>query len=127
MISEEIYGCDYSSYGEVTSSGDVKLVDGLENAKQAIRNQLLTRVGTYPSIDTEYGSRIKELWGEDVTTPNLDSLKVHINNSLLEQPRVKSVIDIKPYVSIDKKIKVNILVELVNEVEEQIIIEIGEQ
>lgn len=126
MIDEAIYGCDYCSCGEVTSNGDIKLVDGLNNAKQAIRNQLLTRIGTYPSIDSEYGSRIYELWGEDIIQPNLDALKVYINNALLAQPRVKSVRDIKPYVSIDKKIKVSILVELVNEQEEQLNIEIGE-
>lgn len=126
MIDEEIYGCDYCSCGEVSSSGDIKLVEGLDNAKQAIRNQLLTRLGTYPSIDTEYGSRIYELWGEDIRQSNLEALQVHIRNALLKQARVKTIISITPYISVDKKIKANIVVELVNGSEEKINIEIGE-
>ena len=125
-MNEEIYGCDYSSTGEVSSNGDIMLKEGLENAKQAIRNQLLTRIGTYPSVDNEYGSSIYELYGEDLTKPNLEALTVHISNALLKQERVRRIINIYPYVTIDKKIKCNITVELVNGSEESLNIEIEE-
>ena len=119
-MNEEIYGCDYSSTGEVSSNGDIMTVEGISNAKQAICNQLLTREGTYPSVDTSYGSRIYELYGEDLTKSNLEALTVHINNALLNQERVKNVTNIYPYVTIDKKIKCNITVELVNGSEESL-------
>lgn len=124
MPNTEIYGTDYSSSGEVASNGDIKIVTGLENAKQAICNQLLTRVGTYPSVDTEYGSSIFELWGEDLLKPNLEALSVHISNALYKQERVKTIKDIFPYVTIDKKLKCNMTVELVDGSDETINIEI---
>lgn len=120
MVNEEIYGCDYCSCGGVTSTGDIMVVDGLDNARQAIKNELLTRQGTYPSISIEYGSRIYDILGEDLTKPTLDALSVHISNALYKQERVKNIIEINPYVTIDKKLKANIKVELVNGSEETI-------
>lgn len=126
MPNTEIYGCDYSSFGGVSSNGDIMLVEGLSNAKQAIHNQLLTPVGTYPSVDTEYGSSILEIWGEDLIKPNLEALEVHINNALLKQERVKQVTIIKTYVTVDKKIRCNMTVELVDGSEETITLTIEE-
>lgn len=126
MIDENIYGCDYSTSGEVSSNGDIMLVNGLVNAKQAISNQLLTRIGTYPSVDTEYGSNIFEYIGEDLSKSNFEALTVHINNALCKQERVSKVTRIQPYISIDRKVKVTIDVELVNGSEETINIELEE-
>ena len=114
MLDESIYGCDYSSTGEVTSKGDIMLVDGLDNAVQAISNQLLTRKGTYPSVDTDYGSEAYSIIGEDFTKTSMDALKVHLENALYKQPRVKSIISIDPYGTIDKKLRVNVNVQLVD-------------
>ena len=55
-IDDEIYGVDYSSLGGVTATGDIALVEGLDNAKQSIHNQMLTMKGFYPSIYDDYGS-----------------------------------------------------------------------
>ena len=33
---DSIYGCDYSSKGGITASGDIELVEGLDNAKQKL-------------------------------------------------------------------------------------------
>ena len=74
MPNEEIYGVDYSSTGGVSSTGDILCVSGLDNAKQAIHNALITPMGSYPSVDDEYGSEIYTLHGEDFT----DMIKVRI-------------------------------------------------
>ena len=123
-LDDSIYGCDYSSKGGVTASGDIELVEGLSNAKQSIHNQLLTEKGFYPSIDEEYGSEIYEVLGEDFEEGSIDALTIHIENALLENPRVLDINRIDPYITVDKKLNFIIEVELVNGEEEEIIIEL---
>ena len=94
MTDTEIYGVDYDSTGALSSTGDIGLVSELGNAEQAIRNRLLTRLETYPSIDTEYGSEVYRVLGERITTDLISELRVYINNCLLEEPRVYEVIDL---------------------------------
>ena len=84
MPNEEIYGVDYSSTGGVSSTGDILCVSGLDNARQAIRNELLTPMGSYPSVDDEYGSEIYKLHGEDLTDNQLQALTVYIQNALMK-------------------------------------------
>ena len=123
-LDDSIYGCDYSSKGGITASGDIELVEGLSNAKQSIHNQLLTEKGFYPSIDEEYGSEIYEVLGEDFEEGSIDALTIHIENALLENPRVLDINRIDPYITVDKKLNFIIEVELVNGEEEEIIIEL---
>lgn len=123
MGNEEIYGVDYSSTGGVSSTGDILCVSGVENAKQAIRNALITPMGSYPSVDDEYGSEIYKLHGEDLTTNQLQALTVYINNSLLKQERVKEIKDIEVTLSKNNTLKARLHVLLVNDAEEQITIE----
>ena len=119
-LDDSIYGVDYSSTGEVSNTGDMLLVEGLDNAKQSIRNQLLTEKGFYPSVDTDYGSEVYEVLGEDIEEPTLEALKVYIRNTLLENPRVKEILDINPYLTVDRQILVMIRVGLVNGTEEDL-------
>lgn len=119
-LDDSIYGCDYSSTGQVSETGDILLVEGLSNARQSILNQLLTEKGFYPSIDTEYGSEIYEIFGEDVEDFNLDALEVYIKNALLENGRVESINRLDTYVTVDKKIMVLLEVSLVNGAEETV-------
>ena len=79
-VDDSIFGVDYSSNGGVSATGDIELVEGLANAKQNIRNQLLTRKGMYPSVDTEWGSEIFEVLGEDFEASSIDALKIYIQN-----------------------------------------------
>lgn len=125
-LDDSIYGCDYSSQGGVTATGDIEIIEGLPNAKQSIRNQLLTEKGTYPSIDDEYGSEIFEVLGEDFEEPSIDALTIYIENTLLENERVKNIESIDPVITIDRKLVMNINVELVNGTEETLNIEFGE-
>ena len=119
MPNEEIYGVDYSSLGGVSSTGDIQCVTGIDNAKQAIRNALITPLGAYPSVDDEYGSELYTLQGEDLTQNQLQALTVHIQNGLLEQERVKEIQDIEVKLTKDG-LKAYLHVLLVNDSEEEI-------
>ena len=94
MTDTEIYGTDYSSEGFITSDGDLGLVTELDNAEQAIRNRLLTRLGTYPNIDTDYGSNVHLALGEKITPSLISELRVNIENCMLEEPRVYGILNL---------------------------------
>lgn len=94
MTDTEIYGTDYSSDGFITSNGDIGLVNELANAEQAIRNRLLTRLGTYPNIDTEYGSNVYQVVGEKRNPSLISELRVYVENCMLEEPRVYGIINL---------------------------------
>lgn len=119
-LDDSIYGVDYSSNGGVSNTGDMLLVEGLSNAKQSIRNQILTEKGFYPSVDTDYGSEVYEVLGEDIEEPTFEALKIYIRNTLLDNPRVKEIVEINPYLTVNKELVVMIKVELVNGTEEDL-------
>ena len=122
MPNEEIYGVDYSSTGGVSSTGDILCVAGLDNAKQAIRNQLLTPMGSYPSVDDEYGSEIYNLHGEDLTDAQIQALTVYIQNALMNQERVQKIEDIEIKLT-STGLKAYLHVLLVNDSEEEIVLD----
>ena len=124
MVNEQIYGVDYSSTGETSAIGDILVVEGIENAKQAIRNQLLTPIGSYPSVDTEYGSEVHEIIGESITDTELQQLQVYIRNALKKQERVQELQSIVPTLTDKGTITCQIAVLLVNGSEEEIEIEL---
>ena len=68
MTDTEIYGCDYSSTG--------------------------SRLGTYPNIDSEYGSEIHLVQGEKRNDKHINELEIYIQNCMLEEPRVYEVTDL---------------------------------
>ena len=92
MTDTEIYGADYSSEGFITSDGDLGLVTELSNAEQAIRNRLLTRLGTYPNIDSDYGSELHKILGEKINPQTVSELRVYIENCMLDEPRVYGIL-----------------------------------
>lgn len=123
MVDTEIYGSDYSSLGFVTSDGDIGTVSDLENAKQAIHNRLLTRLGTYPQIDTEYGSEIHTILGEHLNEAKINELMVYVTNCMLEEPRVQSIIELNIIKNDYESLMIELLVQLVDGTE----IEISEE
>lgn len=125
MPNEEIYGVDYSSTGGVSSTGDILCVAGLDNARQAIHNQLLTPKGSYPSMDDEYGSEIYLIHGEDITQNQLQALEVYISNALMQQERVQEIENINLKLTSDG-LKAYLHVLLVNDSEEELIIDLEE-
>jgi len=90
-MTEEIFGIDYSSNGELTSSGDLMLIEGLDNAKQAIRNRLLTRIIIYDYLEG-YGCDLDKVVGEPTNNTTLQLLNLILKDSLNLEPRVKQVL-----------------------------------
>ena len=125
-VDDEIFGADYSSNGGVTASGDMELVNGLANARQSIYNQILTEKGTYPSIDSEYGSEIYEALGEDFEDATVEALQVYIKNALLENPRVKEITRIEPYKTVVGELNIILNIVLVNGTENTLNLNIEE-
>ena len=125
-VDDEIFGADYSSNGGVTASGDMELVNGLANARQSIYNQILTEKGTYPSIDTDYGSEIYETLGEDFEDATVEALQVYIKNALLENPRVKEITRIEPYKTVTGELNIILNIVLVNGTENALNLNIEE-
>ena len=95
MVNPEIFGIDYSSTGFIASNGDAGCVEDLDNAVQAIKNRIKTRLGTYPTIDDEYGSEIYRIYGEKLTDEKLAELEIYLRNCLLNEPRVYEIIDLE--------------------------------
>ena len=114
MTDTEIYGTDYSSDGFITSNGDIGLVTELANAEQAIRNRLLTRLGTYPNIDTEYGSNVYQAVGEKINNSLISELRVYVENCMLEEPRVYGIINLDITPENHDSIKLQLQLQLVD-------------
>jgi len=114
MVDTEIYGTDYNSLGEVTSTGDIGLATELSNVEQAIRNRLLTRLGTYPTINTDYGSEIHLCIGEKLNTSLTNKLEVYIRNCMLEEPRVYSIITNEITKVDHDTLRINLILQLVD-------------
>lgn len=125
-VDDSIFGTDYSSKGGVTATGDVELVTGLANARQNIYNELQTEKGFYPSIDSEYGSEIYEVLGDDYASYTVETLEVYILNCLLANPRVRSIRRIEPFVDDDGNLNFIIEIMLVNGTEDSFTIQIEE-
>jgi len=96
MVDEEIFGIDYSSNGELTSTGDLMLVSGLDNAKQAIRNRLLTGILIYDHLEG-YGCDLTNLYSEPTNHNSLQLLDLIIKDSLNLEPRVQEILELNCY------------------------------
>lgn len=124
---DSLFGTDFDSTGRLSDSGDLGLVTGLDNAKQNIRNWLLTEKGFYPEIDEDYGSEIKLCLGEDSSQPNLQSLMVYVENALMDNPRVQTINDINIYTTVNGGVIVQLNIELVNGETESMNIDVTEE
>ncbi|MDP1553702.1 MAG: hypothetical protein Q8M06_11885 [Methanobacteriaceae archaeon] len=112
-MTDEIFGIDYSSNGELTSSGDLMLVEGLNNAKQAIRNRLLTRIMVYDYLGG-YGCDLDKVVGEPTNNTTLQLLNLILSDSLNLEPRVQQVLKLDCFFE-DKKIIVEMNLLLVDD------------
>lgn len=125
-IDDSLFGTDYSSKGELTSTGDISLVSGIDNAKQNIKNWLSTDKGFYPSIDEDYGSEISEVLGWDNIENHTSALILCIENALYDNPRVQRILEITPYQTVKDTIIMQVTVELVNGQTDNFTLNIGE-
>lgn len=125
-FDDSLFGTDYDSSGRLTENGDISLVSGIDNAKQSIRNWLLTDKGFYPSIDMEYGSDIREALGDDINQVNIQALMVYVENALKDNPRVECINEINTYITMDNTIMLQLRLGLVNGAQEDVNIDLSE-
>lgn len=112
MTDEAIFGKDYSANGELTSKGDLMLVSGLSNAKQAIRNRLLTNKDVYNYL-SNYGCDLRSVLGEKRNHTSLQLLDLIIRESLNLEPRAQRVKELDCYFT-EGRIVAEISIELVD-------------
>ena len=127
IADDSLFGTDFDSTGRLSENGDLGLVTGLDNAKQSIRNWLLTEKGFYPNIDEEYGSEIRLCLGEDNNQPNLQALIVYIENALKDNPRVDTINEIEIYTTVNGGVIAQLDIELVNGENEDMNIDVTEE
>ena len=127
IADDSLFGTDFDSTGRLSENGDLGLVTGLDNAKQSIRNWLLTEKGFYPNIDEEYGSEIRLCLGEDNNQPNLQALIVYIENALKDNPRVENINEIEIYTTVNGGVIAQLDIELVNGENEDMNIDVTEE
>lgn len=80
-------GCDIES-SWLFKDGDLILVDNLDNLIQAINNRLNLYLHTLQIYYTNYGSLIKDYLGESNTEIIREHIKLEIENSLKNDPRI---------------------------------------
>lgn len=82
------YGTDIDSTGKLDSKGQIALVTGVDNVRQAIRNRLLTELDTYIEWCDDYGTTLRDMLRRDLTPSNIEWIKTEIQMNILKEPRV---------------------------------------
>lgn len=76
-------------------SGDLSVLSGVENLRQALTLRLLVQVGELTELShPRYGSRVHELIGEPMDRLNLDLLRRYVKKALSQDPRVREVVSV---------------------------------
>lgn len=89
------YGCDIDSSLEVDPlTGDFKIVEGIDNAAQAVKNRLETRLDELLVLGYEnYGNQsFEELGNTDIDTA-IGHIKIYTRDDLLEEPLVNDLVE----------------------------------
>ena len=86
----DVYGVDISNELSFVD-GDIELVGGEENLRQAITNRLNTDWDFYQDFYALYGGRLSEHFG-DFNIPTIhEYLKIEVESILSQEPRIKDV------------------------------------
>lgn len=99
-IEQQLFGVDIALYdGKLKLDNSVDGVDlfiksGLENVEQAIRHRFLVR-RTSVMYHQRYGTRVCDFVGKTTEFRNLQMLKVEAIKTIMQDPRVQSVKNIK--------------------------------
>jgi phage baseplate assembly protein W len=84
------FGTDIDSTGILDSKGQVALVSGTDNVKQAIRNRLATELDVYIEYCDDYGTNLQDMFGDELTDNTIEWIKTEIQMNVLKDPRVAS-------------------------------------
>lgn len=90
------YGVDIDSRLELDPlTGDFMIVEGLDNAKQVVKNRLETRYNELIELGhTNYGNQSYEELGNTDIPIAKGHVEIYTKNCLLEEPLVQDLIDI---------------------------------
>jgi len=114
MDEDDIFGIDLDDSFELDDNGDFKLVSGVDNASQAIRNRLLTKFDEIAELGYhKYGNRAHDYLSET----NIDLSRAHVEIyselCLALDPRVFSILSLETSYN-EGVIFVDVVVQLVN-------------
>ena len=84
------YGTDFDSTGKLDSKGQVALVSGTDNVKQAIKNRLATELDVYIEYCDDYGTTLRDMFKEGLTDNSIEWIKTEIQMNVLKESRVAS-------------------------------------
>lgn len=89
------YGCDIDSSLEVDPlTGDFKIVEGIDNAAQAVKNRLETKLDELLVLGYEnYGNQSFEEHGNTDIDTAIGHIKIYTRDALLEEPLVNDLVE----------------------------------
>lgn len=94
---------------QVDSTGDYRLVRGLENVRRSIMRRLTTSPGEY-ALDPTYGVGLPTFVKKKMTGDVLDTLKSRIEDQVAADRRVTSVTSVQLTPSVDQEARPYLLV-----------------
>ncbi len=97
-----------------STTGDLELLSGADNLKQALLLRFLTPVGELAALGhPDYGSRLFELLGELNNETNRNRAKLFVLQALAAEPRVKEVRSVQVTASRIERTQIDIRVSLI--------------
>lgn len=85
-------GTDIRSDWSFNAEGDLELISNEENIIQAIINRLNTRIGVMDLYYSNYGGDIHSFMGEVFDETLLKFMKIEVESTLKQDPRLQGVI-----------------------------------
>jgi hypothetical protein len=121
------YGCDIDSNLELDpETGDFKIVEGVDNAIQAVKNRLETRLDELISLGyVNYGNQAYEELGITDTFIAIGHTEIYTKNCLLEEPVVEDLLSMDIYFK-DNTLYGELVIKLVNSEEVPVSFEIND-
>jgi phage baseplate assembly protein W len=99
--------------GRTRAEVDLALTGGRDNLAQAVMMRLLTPRGELAELGhADYGSRLHELVGAANTATRRSLAKLHILESLAQEPRVAKVIKADVTPAVGQRDRVDVLLEV---------------
>ena len=113
----DVYGVDISNDLSFVD-GDIELVSGEDNLRQAITNRLRTDWDFYQDFYAVYGGRLSEHFG-DFNVPTIhEYVKIEVESILSQEPRIRNV-ECIPYKNDKEELSFNLNYTVIGEDETQ--------
>ena len=109
------FGTDIDSSWSATPQGDFKLVSGVDNAVQAIKNRLLTRLGEMDWCYENYGTESNQQIGETDLATAEATIELCDTIALLQEPRVEDIYGVSVKIEQPNTIIEDLTIKLIDE------------